>query len=308
MGCQSSEVFVRRTELATWAYTRSLASHRERANNSTDLKTRIDRDIQIGFGKLPDGKDENQFEIINHWLANCDQNHSHTTCKPSPHIMSFSSTSNSTTKHLPTRVIDVGQTGSDTVHLVETDPTDTGDWVALSHQWGPDPKTHFRTTIHTLDQHKRGIPFASLPSTFQDAITVTRALPGCRYLWIDSICVVQGEGGDFNKEAKRMEQVYSGAYCVLASSRAKHQQDGFLKGLDRRDCVALVGRGTDAPFYICEKIDDFDGHVLRGALNLRGWVLQEHALARRTVFFTDKQMYFECGDGVSCQTMMKMRK
>lgn len=274
----------------------------------TDLKTRIDRDIQIGFGKLPDDQDKTQFEIIRQWLTNCDNNHGGTTCRPSPHILSCSSASEHGAKKLPTRVIEVGPEGSDTVRLIETGPKDTGEWVALSHQWGSNVGTHFRTTVDTLRQHKRGIPFASLPATFQDAVTVTRALPGCRYLWIDSICVVQGEGGDFNKEAKRMEQVYSGAYCVLASSRAKHQQDGFLKPLEPRDYVALVGRGTNAPFYICETVDDFDAHVLKGPLNRRGWVLQERALARRTIFFTEKQMYFECGEGVRCQTMMRMRK
>jgi hypothetical protein len=60
--------------------------------------------------------------------------------------------------------------------------------------------------------------------------------------------------------------------------------------------------------YVCESIDNFKEHVLDGALNRRGWVLQEHALARRTVFFTTHQTYFECGRGVRCETMTKMSK
>jgi hypothetical protein len=70
-----------------------------------------------------------------------------------------------------------------------------------------------------------------------------------------------------------------------------------------------MSEGPDkAPFFICENIDDFDRHVLNGHLNKRGWVLQEHALAHRTIFFTEHQTYFECGDGVRCETLTKMSK
>jgi hypothetical protein len=55
-------------------------------------------------------------------------------------------------------------------------------------------------------------------------------------------------------------------------------------------------------------IDDFKTHVLDGALNFRGWVVQEQALAQRTVFFTEHQTYWECGEGVRCETMTKMNK
>jgi len=211
--------------------------------------------------------------------------------------------------------------GDASVRLIETTAKDQGEWIALSHKWGPETSKHFCTTVGNLEEHKRGIPLSSLPATFRDAVFVTRAIPVCRYLWIDSICIVQGPGGDFNVEAKNMTDVYSGAYCVLAASRADHQDHGFLKELTPRDCVALPGRPVGSrpgqrangeeklpPFYICENIDDFDAHVLQGSLNRRGWVLQEHALARRTVFFTEKQMYFECGEGTRCQTMTTMKK
>jgi hypothetical protein len=151
-----------------------------------------------------------------------------------------------------------------------------------------------------------GIDFDMLPATFKDAVTVTRAV-GCRYLWIDSLCIVQGPGGDFNEEAKRMPQVYSGAYCVLAASRADNHYAGFLH-LRKDRAVVTLRQGKSPPFYIAENIDDFNSHVLEGDLNRRGWVLQEHALARRTIFFTDYQTYFECGAGVRCETMMTMKK
>jgi hypothetical protein len=73
-------------------------------------------------------------------------------------------------------------------------------------------------------------------------------------------------------------------------------------------CISLRSSGSLNPIFIRETIDDFQNHVLDGPLGGRGWVLQEHALARRTIYYTDYQCYFECGDGVRCETMTKMTK
>lgn len=77
--------------------------------------------------------------------------------------------------------------------------------------------------------------------------------------------------------------------------------------LDRQEVVALR-QGELPPFYIWENIADFNCHVLEGKLISRGWVLQEGALGRWTVFFTGHQTWFECGEGVRCETMTAMRK
>lgn len=174
---------------------------------------------------------------------------------------------------MPTRVIDVGTTRDARVRLHETAEGETGRWVALSHKWGPAP--HFSTNSQNLSSHLAGIEFEQLPATFKDAVIVARAI-GVQYLWIDSLCIIQGQDGDFNEEAKRMEDVYSGAYCVIAASRATNHYSGFLRARIARDYVAL-NRENEAPFYICQMIDDFQTHVLEGRLNSRGWVLQEHA-------------------------------
>jgi hypothetical protein len=233
--------------------------------------------------------------IIKQWLTDCDTEHQ--KCTPERH--------GSTDRPLPTRLIDVGRTGDPTVRLLETRPEDAGEWIALSHQWGT--AKHFSTNVGNLAEHKRGLDYKDLPGTFKDAVTVTRAL-GQPYLWIDSICIVQGEGGDWQEESKRMEDVYNGAYCVIAASCADGHYDGFLHERQKRDYVATQPVGCNTQVYICEPIDNFKEHVLDGALNSRGWVLQEHALARRTVFFTEKQTYFECGEGVRCESMFKMKK
>jgi hypothetical protein len=157
-----------------------------------------------------------------------------------------------------------------------------------------------------VEAFKVSIPYEKLPATFRDAVICTRNL-SVRYLWIDSICIIQGQDGDFNEEAKRMEDVFSGADCVLAASRALDQRSGFLGPRGKRHFITIQ-RGNDKPFYVCKTIDNFSKDVIEGSLNKRGWVLQERALARRTIYFTESQTYFECGDGVRCETLTKMRK
>lgn len=148
--------------------------------------------------------------------------------------------------------------------------------------------------------------FKTLPLTFQHAVAITRDL-GVEYLWIDSICIIQGEDGDFKYEASRMEDVFSNAYCVLAACSALGQHDGFLKERHQRQSLLLQQSGNP-PVFVCEFIDDFHHDVLESNLSRRGWVLQERALARRTIYFTDKQTYWECGEGVRSETMTRMHK
>lgn len=258
-----------------------------------DLKTR--NEYQIGLPRLPTAGSEPHFEILRQWLQQCDDATLHPNCN----------VAKSSKVILPSRLIDVGLDGDDCVKLWEPILEETGDYIALSHPWGMGP--HFFTDNENLEQHKMGILLQSLPATFRDAVITTRALRK-RYLWIDSICIIQGPRGDFATQASSIESVYSSAYCVIAASRAHSQVEGFLQSRPNREYVTIRKNVDDAPFYVCDNIDRFDKHVLDGHLNKRGWVLQEHALARRTIFFTEHQTYWECGDGVRCETLSKMSK
>ncbi|KAK3368274.1 hypothetical protein B0H63DRAFT_565004 [Podospora didyma] len=280
---------------------------------SPELKTVTP--LQIGFPKLPESGSDTHFEIIRQWLQHCDKSHE---CIPA-----------NAPVPIPTRLIDVGSAHSHTVRLVETKELGsltmgkTSPYIALSHRWGDVPSEHFCTfpdsdpadpkEKNTLSQHKVAIEVSTLPATFRDAVLATRAL-GKQYLWIDSICIIQGPKGDFKDEAKKMEDVFSSAYCVLAANWGTSQKDGFLKTMPgqedlkaKRDRKVVTIQPTGKqPLYVCEMIDDFDEHVLKGDLSKRAWVLQERALARRTVYFTERQTYWECGKGVRCETMTQM--
>lgn len=251
-------------------------------------------DIQIGYPCLQKAGSDVHFKIMNQWLDLCDSTHYHM------------GDAASTKPDLPTRLIDVGHPDNESVRLRETQAGDYIRYIALSHPWGDLP--HFCTYRSNLKAHMESIKVSDLPATFRDAVVSTRAL-GLQYLWIDPICIIQGPDGDFISEAKRMEQVFSSAYCALAASCTIGQSDGFLKPRRPRDYVQLPSQENNRPpLYLCDQIDDFNSHVLQEPPSTRGWVLQEHALARRTIFFTEHQTYFECGKGVHCETMIRMSK
>lgn len=249
--------------------------------------------LQVGLPRIPRPGSRAHVEILRQWLQRCDKYH--TDC-------------NSLAKSrgaIPSRLIDVGPQDSSEVRLYETCVQDSMPYLALSHRWGSQP--HFCTSPENLQDHKKGISLDLLPPTFRHAVQITRRL-GFQYLWIDSICIVQGPKGDFNTMAKRMEDVFSRAYCVLAACSSQGQRDGFLWPREQRVHRAAPCGDREDPVYLCEFVDNFQSDVLESPLSKRAWVFQERALARRTIFFTERQTYWECGDGIQCETLTKLQK
>ncbi|KAI0401501.1 HET-domain-containing protein [Xylaria palmicola] len=245
--------------------------------------------IPIGFPKLPDISSNTYFETLRQWLKDCDNNHMGCHLEDSESALAT----------LPTRLIDVEERDSPYVRLLETQHSTVQvphlRYVALSHPWGDKAKhSHYCTTRENIAHHKAGIAINILPPTFQDAIQATRQLR-VRYLWIDSLCIVQGKDGDFEDEATHMETVFSSAYCVIAATCASGTSSGFLKSRPDRNIVKMERPG-EAPLYFCDAINNFQQDVIEGTLSQRGWVLQERALARRTIHFANNQTYWECGE------------
>ncbi|KAI1281190.1 heterokaryon incompatibility protein-domain-containing protein [Xylaria sp. FL0933] len=238
-------------------------------------------DVQIGFPELPPAASETHLEILKGWMTDCDRNHK---CYP---------TGNS---FVPTRLLYIGSKGSNTIQLLVTHQTHNrfGHYATLSHRWGSTQQHRFCTYKSNIEELKQGINIATLPRTFQDAVRITYGL-GLKYLWIDSLCIIQDDPFDWETESKLMEHVFSSAYCTIAASCSFGSEDGFLKPRPARRYVTKQGlRDSDVPYFVCETIDDFFQDVEQSELNQRGWVLQERALSRRTIYFTERQSYWEC--------------
>jgi Heterokaryon incompatibility protein (HET) len=201
------------------------------------------------------------------------------------------------TPRLPTRVIDVTY---ENPRLVESQG-ETSQYVALSHCWGKS-KTVVTNTC-TLSSRKKGIEFYSLPKTFQDAIIVTRRL-GYRYLWIDSLCIVQDSHSDWQREAAMMGDYYGGAHLTISATSADGDHVGFLNArtLDTSNPVGLMlnlPNGEIGTIFVVLRpanavASAFYRDVEQSPTNTRAWILQERALSPRILHYGNEQMFWEC--------------
>jgi hypothetical protein len=153
-----------------------------------------------------------------------------------------------------------------------------------------------------LEHRQQAFALKLLPTAFRHAVEITRQL-GRRYLWIDSLCIVQSlddsETDDWQEESKRMEMVYANAFCTLAMHSKYSPDHGPL---DNRPVKAHIEFDTSkGPLLLSNYIDNFETEVNRSDLSERGWVMQERILSRRTIHVGLEQTYFECGSGIRCQ-------
>ncbi|KAF2786010.1 HET-domain-containing protein [Melanomma pulvis-pyrius CBS 109.77] len=183
-------------------------------------------------------------------------------------------------------------------------------YIALSHRWGkllPQEKQNLCTCQGNIGERLKKFNLSDLPKTFQDAVKATRQLR-IPYLWIDSLCIIQygDDGEDWKRESQQMETVFSGAYCTIAATSATNWNKGFLERAWTSESL-YVESPAGQQVYVSTDIDDFDEDVGKAELNNRAWVMQESVLARRTIHFTANQIYFECGEGVSCENLIKLQ-
>ncbi|KAF4865093.1 Proline-rich receptor-like protein kinase PERK9 [Colletotrichum siamense] len=244
---------------------------------------------QIGRPQLSQPLSDFQITLFKEWLRVCDEEHNH----------QFESE-----VELPTRVLDVGTNENPILRLHEKQRSTFGQYVALSHCWGTGQ--HFKTLKSNIDKFRQCIDFEELPRTFKEAIEVTRKLK-FRYLWIDSLCIIQDDPTDWEREAASMEHVFSSASITIAASSARSSSEGFLPTRKEQQSFLAIKAPSGGTLFIRKSIDNFRRDVEESALNQRGWVLQERALARRIIHFTSSQVYWECGLGVHCETLMKLR-
>lgn len=253
----------------------------------------------IGLPRLPSAGSKQHVNILRAWLEDCNQYHECIRLQNS--------------RYCPKRLLAVGSEPGfpqlvETAQFTDQERAEIT-YVALSHPWGdPDRHDHFRTTTDTLSDFLDSVILDDLPQTFKDAVKITRDLD-IKYIWIDSICILQGDGGDFNEQAPFMQDIFGSAYCVLAASSAEGMKSGFLEEIESKAvAIPAVFGDTEDKLFVCQTVDDFQQDVLESFLSKRGWVFQERALARRTIFFSKNQTYFECANGVRCETFSKLEK
>ncbi|KAM0425362.1 hypothetical protein ACHAPT_009419 [Fusarium lateritium] len=119
------------------------------------------------------------------------------------------------------RLIDV-----ETYSIVEIEDIEKASWVAISYVWG---KKRFRTlTEATLEDLKKegALKTSWIPETIADAIQVTRGV-GERYLWTDSLCIIQDSDTDKMRFVPRMDIIYGRATLTIVNAAGDNAFSGL---------------------------------------------------------------------------------
>lgn len=200
-------------------------------------------------------------------------------------------------------------------------------YATISHRWGGNNEC--LTTKTSLPQRISGIPWNELPVSFQDAATVAWE-QGIRYLWIDSLCIIQDDSADWEWHAKNMCYIYENSILNIGLTSSPDNTVSCLgrRWLDRTGGVSVESKsisvriqGKDhvfhsrVPLHLAHRtFDHRSPSDTRGAhveddilvqeaapLLTRGWVFQERMLAPRMVHFHISEMVWECRTATLCE-------
>src|SRR3569833_44720 len=210
---------------------------------------------------------------------------------------------------LPSRLIDVGTgSGPGAVRLCEP-KEERAPNVCMSHCWGRKP--FLRTLFTNINSHRREIPWEELPLTFQETVILTRRL-GLRYVWIDSLCIIQDDQDDWRREAANLAAIFQNSYLVITAARSAGPDEGLFASLSegfKTYTIEAVGDDGAAEHIYCRQsfqhIQSQTGRLLGTPPALptlkRGWIFQERFLSPRVVHFGPEEMSWECLEDMTCQ-------
>ncbi|KAF4456874.1 heterokaryon incompatibility protein [Fusarium austroafricanum] len=174
-------------------------------------------------------------------------------------------------------------------------------YVALSYVWG---------SQNTLEANQSNIKWlqkkGSLSSqqtaiqvatTVRDAMGIVKLLDE-RYLWVDTLCIIQDDASHKHMEMSKMSDIYANATVAIMAVQGEHANSG-LRGF----------RGVSEPRNLWQSV-----HCLQGTIvtmhpvtsvhhelgtdspiwQTRGWTYQENLFARRRLIFDGDSIRWEC--------------
>ncbi|KAK5264440.1 hypothetical protein LTR96_010202 [Exophiala xenobiotica] len=219
---------------------------------------------------------------------------------------------------LPKRLIEVTSVPEqdDTLRLIEEAasvlPSDS-QYAALSYCWGPatDVKSAMLSkTQADLSEFSVGFSLSKLPAVFRDAVITTRLLK-IRYLWIDALCIAQGDPDEWSRESVKMRDVYSSAYVTIVAASSAPCDESFLAMPHRFFIEGFkLGRHPESMdgdvFVRLRSSHSHDGQYLpdtfmKYPVDDRGWVLQEVLLSRRVLHFGHHCLAYSCLESFTCE-------
>lgn len=182
-------------------------------------------------------------------------------------------------------------------------------YIVLSYVWGR-AKVLQTTRSNVAALHRvNGLDenFKDIPTTIADSINLV-AMIGERYLWIDSLCIVQDDPQEKHGQIANMDAIYGNAILTINAAAGQDANAGlpgirpFSRKVEQLILEYQPGRRLIAAQPILTDIVD-NSHW-----NTRAWTYQERFLSRRSLTFTDSHVFFQCQRVVWCEDVAAEEK
>lgn len=225
--------------------------------------------------------------LMKSWIHRCDATHEHLCSRANDRYLLPNATLS---------FIDVED------QCIVTPPEERGKqdvaYVALSYVWGGKSADSIlqarRANIRDLC---RPGAFAEaryqLPKTVRDAVALTKEL-GVRYLWVDSVCIVQDDDYEVNQARLRaMGSVYACAYLTIVALSSEHADAGIPRVSSpsalRTGVISLPSQTLIQASHTASRIDS-----ISTCWNTRGWTFQEKIFSCRVLAIDENTATWSC--------------
>ncbi|KAF2655333.1 HET-domain-containing protein, partial [Lophiostoma macrostomum CBS 122681] len=169
------------------------------------------------------------------------------------------------------------------------------EYVALSYVWGGKEQPTVR---------KDGPIPSELPLTIEHAMVVVKHL-GYRFIWVDSVCIDQGDSGDQAEQIGLMHVIYSCATATLILLDSPHADSGipgiYIKDGKTRPELPREGQlhvylDKKKSIEVVEIPPPLSQALNRSMWSKRAWTYQEAVLSRRRIILTRHQLFWSCSE------------
>jgi hypothetical protein len=123
-----------------------------------------------------------------------------------------------------------------------------------------------KSNVASLEQ-EGGLHIDQLPQTIQDAMILMSQIQE-RYLWVDSLCIVQDDKDVKRSQIATMNQIYQGAYATIIAASGNDAnaglpgvRSGTRRWLQNMECARSdTGQSSTRTLYMCLSLLVFCGH------------------------------------------------
>lgn len=168
-------------------------------------------------------------------------------------------------------------------------------YIALSYVWGN--ATTVKTTKRNLTDFKKPGSIRSdssnlaIPNTIRDALRLVSLL-GEKYLWVDSLCIVQDEQHTKRLHLNSMASIYANACFTIVAADGNNADYGLrgTRGAQARNVAYDVVRFESGKQMIIYQ--HIAWHPDNTSWDSRGWTFQEALFSRRILSFNGLVSWF----------------